>query len=299
MRVILWLPDYTRKDSVSYITTVAFSEGLTKLGIEHTVRHPRGFAEDPEIADVCVVNGWIKAFIEGRGHTNRNDIIRAQLAAGKPPWCIERGFVLSREEWSGISIGGFCSNGGDFRAKDMPPARWEKLGVPLLPWRADGDYVLLTAQVPWDAQVQDHDHLEWLEGAVRAIQAATDRPILFRGHPRAWRHGDPYGRLSTELREAVSHAALNKSPPTKIAVDLEGAYAVCCYNSNVATLATVAGVPVFTGAPCLADPIANRDWALLDDPPHPDRAQWAADLAYHQWHIDEFKEGLPWLHLTR
>ncbi len=313
MKVLLYGPDYNRKHEVGWLTTYALSEGLTKLGVEHSVRWTGDWEKDgKEIADICIVNGWWKKFIDGRPRTNRNVIIKAQEAAGKPAWCIERGFLLDREKWSGFSINGFCSNGGDFRAQGMPPDRWIRVGIELQPWRkptADG-YVLLCAQVPWDTQVQDGNHLAWLEETVREIKKHTDRPIVFRGHPKAWRRTNPYSVISKETWALMEYRGTQAKPPsTTFEEDLEGAHCVVCYNSNVAVLCVVAGVPVFTGAACLADPIAvrcKRDcctmFDMIDDPPVPTeeaRRQWACDIAYKQWEMEEWRQGLPWLHLSR
>lgn len=309
MRVILYLPDYNGPTSCSGQATLALSEGLTKLGVTHDVRSAKKF--QGEIADIAIVNGWTKKMIGGLdgGKKNRNTVIAAQEAAGKPAWCIERGFLLDREKWSAMSIGGFCSNGGDFRAEDMPPDRWEKLGIELKPWRTGGKVILLCAQVPWDAQVDDGNHIAWLEKTVREIRQHTDRPVVFRAHPKAYRRGNPYGELSGEFRDIVippEGMNLTNPPTTTFEEDLAGAHSVVCYNSNVAVLATVAGVPVFTGAPCLADPIACRELNLIDSINSTEgpcllaaRQQWAYDLAYKQFHLEEFRDGLPWLHLTR
>ena len=80
----------------------------------------------------------------------------------------------------------------------MPPDRWVRLGIELHPWRKptkDG-YVLLCAQVPWDTQVQDGNHLAWIEETVREIKKHTDRSIVFRGHPKAWRRNNPYALMT-------------------------------------------------------------------------------------------------------
>lgn len=327
MTVILYLPDYTPVVSPGGNATMALSEGLTKLGVEHEVRSAKKFRG--EVADIAIVNGWTKKMIGGLDEPhphkqNRNSVIAAQEAAGKPAWCIERGFLLDRQVWSAMSIGGFCSSGGDFRAEGMPPDRWEKLGLELKPWRTGGDYILLCAQVPWDAQVDDGNHLAWLETTAKEIRKHTNRTIVFRGHPKAWRRPDPYMDLSADFWslvtcwseprqytvEAKDRNEIQCPPTTTFEEDLACAHAVVCYNSNVATLATVAGVPVFTGAPCLADPIAFRDGLAFLDYAHPqhagllgqlerNRQQWAYDMAWKQWHVDEFREALPWLHLMR
>jgi hypothetical protein len=312
MQVIVYLPEYQNgPSSPAGRATSAFSEGLTKLGIEHSVRKTNEFKG--EIVDIAIVNGWTKKMLGGipglpkEGRVNRNTVIAAQKAAGKPAWCIERGFLGNRDDWSSLSVGGFAWS-GNFRAEGMPSDRWDAMGIELKPWRTGGNYILLCAQVPWDAQVDDGNHIEWLEKTVREIRSHTDRSIKFRPHPKAYRRGDPYGGLSAEFREMADCGNLSKVPHTTFEYDLEDAHAVVCFNSNVAILATVAGVTVFTGAPCLADPIAVRldgsDLSVLfghigDFPMQAGREQWAHDLAYKQWHIDDFKVGTPWLHLTR
>ncbi len=295
MKVILYVPDYDKGKSCGRNATLALSQGLESLGVDHDVRKTRDFCG--EIADVAIVNGWTKKMLDGK--TNRNTVIAAQDAAGKPAWCLERGFIGDREMWSSLAIGGFCANGGDFRAEGMPPGRSDPLGIDLEPW-CHGRYILLCAQVPWDAQVDDGNHIDWLEETAREIRKHTDRRIQFRQHPKAYRRGMPYKDLSAEFLEIVNHYRLDCPPDTDFEDELRGgAHAVVCFNSNVATLATVAGVPVFTGGDSLADPIACRDLSLIDDPPMPDREQWAYDLSYKQWHLEEFREAKPWLHLTR
>lgn len=299
MRVIIYTPDYGSRSSCGSKATRALSDGMNDLGVEHSLRRTRDFTGD--IADIAIVNGWTKKSISLHGQRNRNAVIEAQAKAGKPAWCLERGFLLDREEWSALSIGGFCA-GGDFRAEGMPSDRWDAMGIELQPWRTGGEYVLFCAQVPWDAQVDDGNHLEWLKKTVREIRANTDRPIVFRPHPKAYRRGEPYLDLPPEFLDLCTVTDLDKPPITTFEEDLEGAHAVVCYNSNVAVLATIAGVPVFTGAPCLADPIASPDLGLIDFPCvcDPDvRNQWAWDLAWHQWNLSEFREAKPYLHLIR
>lgn len=307
MRVIVYLPDYNSHGSPSWEATMALSEGLKSLGVEHDVRSAKKF--QGEVADIAIVNGWTKKMIGGlegpRGKQNRNSVIAAQAAAGKPAWCIERGFLLDRSAWSAMSIGGFCSNGGDFRAEGMPSDRLEmfqeKHGLKIGWRRLEGDYVLLCAQVPWDAQVDDGNHLDWLEGARRRIRENWAGQIVFRPHPKAYRRKDPYQSLSDEFTgDTFVSAPLDQEPVTTFEQDLVGAHAVCCFNSNVATLALLAGVPAFTDADCLADPMAYRDWSQITfQMMLGNRVQWLNDLCYKQWHLEEFRQALPWLHLTR
>lgn len=299
MRVRLYEPDFIGMHSCAGKVTTAMSEGLTKLGVEHEVLHPAAW--DREVVDVAVVNGWEKKLLDKNGGRTRNEIIRAQRDAGNPAWCLERAFVKDREIWSALSIGGFSAH-GDFRADDMPGDRWKAFDIPLEPWRGDGDYILLCAQVPWDAQVDEGNHIKWLDNTVKFLASKTELPIVFRAHPKAYRNGnaDPYGGLSFDSK-LLLRVEVTK-PSISFESQLARAAAVVCFNSNVAVLSTIAGVPVFTGAPCMADPIARPlgEFPTNLAPIQPKtREQWAHNLAYKQWHLEEYREGLPWLHLTR
>lgn len=298
MKVILYLPDFNGPSSPAYRATENLSAGLTDLGVKHDVRLCRDF--DGEIADVAIVNGWLKEMIANLPTGNRTQVIRAQEDAGKPAWCLERGFIGNRDEWSSLAIGGFCATGGDFRDEGVPMDRWDALGVDLKPWREGGDYVLLCAQVPWDAQVDGWDHIRWLEDTAREIRRHTDIPIRFRGHPKAYRKPEPYGDLSEEFRATVGETHQLEVPPIRaFEEDLSAAFAVVCFNSNVGTLATIEGVPVFTSSTSNVDGVACRDLSQIEDHPRPSRAGWCARMGYRQWNMAEFRQALPWRHLTK
>jgi hypothetical protein len=53
------------------------------------------------------------------------------------------------------------------------------------------------------------------------------------------------------------------------------------------------GIPVFTGPESLAAPVANLRLARIEDPNMPDRQQWANNVAYTEWTIEEIAQGLP------
>ena len=71
------------------------------------------------------------------------------------------------------------------------------------------------------------------------------------------------------------------------------AWAVVNWNSNPGVVAALNGVPVFTGPTSLAKPIANLDFDMIERPSMPPREQWANDLAYTEWTVDEITNGEP------
>jgi len=313
---ILFLPDYCPTGGPADIATRALSAALNEMGVEHRLREAKTW--DGTLGSIAVVNGWTKKLLDRVGAPTRNDVIKAHRAAGRDVLCIERGYLGDRREWHGISWNGFCSNGGNFRTDGVSPDRWirlkDRIGVEFqhrgtCPTRQSP--ILLCGQVPWDAQVDNGNHIQWLEETIGQIAMNTDRPIQFRPHPKAYRRHDPYGELSRDFRRRCGNPALGVDPHTSFEMDLATCAALVCFNSNVATLGIMAGVPVFTASDSNADPIAFRldkgDASALDNPPCPcmerrasretQRERWAWELAYKQWHTDEM--GAAWLHLTR
>jgi hypothetical protein len=169
----------------------------------------------------------------------------------------------------------------DFKNAKSPPERWAKLGVQMRPY-STGNKIILCGQVPWDASVDGTNHEVWLRTTARRLRELTPKPIVFRPHPLA--------DLPPLPNCEYSHAPL--------ADDLKDAYAVVTFNSNSAVEAAIYGKAVFAADEgSMVWPIANRELSAINDPGYPDRKQWAADLAYTQWTIPEFNEGIAWRHL--
>ena len=74
------------------------------------------------------------------------------------------------------------------------------------------------------------------------------------------------------------------------------------YHGQAAVEAAIEGIPVFTfDRLAMSLPVANLGLTgikeVIEHPAMPDRQQWARDLAYTQWTLQEMGEGLPWEHL--
>jgi hypothetical protein len=67
------------------------------------------------------------------------------------------------------------------------------------------------------------------------------------------------------------------------------------FNSNSAVDAVLAGVPAYVeDEGGMAFDVASHTVGEIH---RPDRAQWAHDLAYCQWTVDEMASGATWEHL--
>ena len=219
---------------------------------------PRSFARGNVIAEQRTRK--LKTIILETGYINRGDGPDNHYAAG----------------WNGL-------NGrADFRNQACPADRAQKLGVELNSWR-QGANIVLCGQVPWDAAVDFTDHKDWLQKAARAIFLRTDRPVIFRPHPKA--------KLPPIEGTVYSTRPLEQ--------DLEDAYCCVTFNSNSGVEAVLSGVPTLTfdeGA--MAWGVTGHKWDDIENPPKPDRAQWLNNLCYTQWTPAEMRDGEAWRHLA-
>lgn len=258
-------------------TLMAFRDGVQGSG-ETVFLNP---VDRYQPCDVAVVFGVRKKAVQLSRH--RGDIIDLHKKLNKPVIVIDSGYV-KRDEYFMVGLNGLNGR-ADFKNQSCPSDRWESLGAELRPWREDGGHVLVCAQIPWDASVQDTDHIAWCNETVSRIRERTARKIVFRPHPKC----------AAKVDYRVNADLVSAGP---IEADLENAHCVVTFSSNSGVDAALAGVPVFADDPgSMAWPVANKSFAWIDAPVRPSREKWAHNLAYAQWTIEEMKEGKPWRHL--
>ena len=240
--------------------------------------------QEYEPSDIAVVFGVLKKAVPFSRY--RGAVIANQKANHKHTIVLETGYIKRGDAEDSYYAAGFDGLNGraNFRNADMPYDRWIKLNVGLQEWRTEGDHIVVCGQVPWDASVDQSNHYEWIEDTVSRIKNMSERKIVFRPHPKApdyYIHGVEYSRKP-------------------ILEDFKNAWAVVTFNSNAAVEAAIEGIPVFVeDQGSMAFPIANRNLIYLDDPEIPDRTQWAHNIAYAQWTLDEMRAGETWRHLLR
>lgn len=235
--------------------------------------------------DIAVVFGVYKKQVPA-SHA-RGKVMYEQVKAKKLTLVLEKGFI-KRDDYYMAGFNGL-NNRAKFNNKNSPPDRWKLLQTAIAPMRSTGENIVICGQVPWDASVQGVDIVNWYGELIKYIRTLTDRPIIFRPHPLAVEHTPDY--LGTR-----------RSTRT-LAEDFANAFCVVTYNSNTGVDATLAGLPVtaFDKGSMVFD-IAGKDIASIAMPlyPTPKKVQqWANDIAYTQWNLQEFAEGLPWRHLLR
>jgi hypothetical protein len=235
-----------------------------------------------EPSEVAVVFGTYKKHV-ARSYA-RGAIVKAQKEKNLDTLIIETGYLnRGAGKHHHYSLGFNGINGrADFRNKNSPPDRAQKLGITPKDWR-NGDYILLCGQVPWDASVDFSNHVEWLHKTSRAIFLRTSREVIFRPHPLCKLNPIPGTVHSTRPLES----------------DLKDAFCCVTFNSNTGVEAVLDGVPTFAfDEGSMAYAVSSHTLNDIDKPLRPDRQQWLNDLCYAQWRPDEFEEACSHLKLT-
>jgi hypothetical protein len=170
--------------------------------------------------------------------------------------------------------------------------RADNLGLLLKPWREQGDHILICGQHERSLQWQDMPRMStWVMQTIDKIQQHTDRPIVFRPHPRC--------RL-----EAIEHQYKNVSrqEPKHINgtyddfdMGFNNAWATISWSSNPGIHSILEGVPAFVSPHSLAYDAANDIDFLhdIENPLTPDRQQWLNDYAWTEFTVEEISQGLP------
>ena len=264
----------------------AMAEGITALG--HTVQHRNGQVyREGEENEPCDAGALFSLHGTGAG------VLRDFKKNGIPLVVVDYGYVRRGTPHEGrshpgkyyFSVGLNGLNGhADFKNHLMPGDRWEALGVPLKPWKTDGKYIILCGQKTHDAAIGNIVPRVWAQQVIKQIQEITNRPVIFRPHPM-----DPSQKRQIGVPHDEHHS---------LEEALRDAYCVVSYNSNSLVESIVNGVPAFALGPgSMVEGVCNKDLSQIENPQRLDRQQWAYNLSYTQWSIDEMRQGLPWAHL--
>ena len=164
-----------------------------------------------------------------------------------------------------------------FQRRAHGPARFEQHHVPIRPWRQSGDHILLAGMSAKAAAAEGLQPHMWERETIARLRQLTRRQIIYRPKPN-WTEAKPLEGSSFDRDTPLEQALTN-------------CHAVVTHHSNVAVDALIAGVPCICPHG-VASLLSGHDAELIENPPMPDgREQWAADLAWTQWSVDEMKAG--------
>ena len=234
---------------------------------------------------------WSVLF-NGRMAGNRA-IWERNLQQSKPTIVLEVGGIKRGTTWK-VAINGI-NRDAYFGPTNNTSERVDSLGLELKPWRYDGEYILICGQHEQSLQWKDMPRMStWVMETIDTIQKYTDRPIIFRPHPRC-----KLPHIETEFTN------VRRQDPQYINgtyddfdMNFKNIYATVNWSSNPAIHSVIEGIPAFTGPSSLAHDVALQDFSQIDNPLYCDRRQWLNDYAYTEWTVEEISQGLPLKLLT-
>jgi hypothetical protein len=261
---------------------------------EHSlVSHGASISNSSNIDDSDVHVIWSVLF-NGRMANNRSvwDSCRVQ---GKPVIVLEVGGIIRGTTWK-VGINGI-NRDAYFGDSGNDETRAKELGLELKPWRNDGEYILIAGQHDKSLQWQDLPRMSnWFLQTYDEIRKHTDRPIIFRPHPRC-----RLEHIESGLKYVYRHNPVHIGGTyDDFDMGFDNVHCTISYSSNPGIHSVIAGVPAFVSTHSLAYDVANDIDFLhdIEQPVMPDRTQWLNDYAHTEYTIEEIESGLPLNRLT-
>lgn len=210
---------------------------------------------------------------------------------GKPVVVLEVGGIKRNLSWK-MGINGI-NRDADFANQTYDDKRWPLFKIDLKPWKQTGNVIVICGQHNTSQQWQGLPKMhKWLIQQIRDVRKYTDKPILIRPHPR-----EPVEIPTTEfknIRVANPKRDWSTYDDTDFKNVLKSTWAVVNHSSNPAMEAVFNGIPVFVSESSLCYPIGNQGYTDINKPSMPNRTNWANQLAYTEWFVEEIREGKPW-----
>ena len=174
---------------------------------------------------------------------------------------------------------------------------------PDLPWKTDGDYILLCMQKVGDASLRGRDVFAWTEDTVNEIRKHTNRKIIIRPHP-LYRKSALHNKLKEKVLAVADvhwqEADLTEPDFVSIAEQLNNAWCTVTYSSGTGIDAVINGVPnVACDSGSMVYEVSSKDIAEIEAPYRGDKKQWTNKIAHCQWSVDEFESGECWEHVNK
>ena len=269
----------------------AFAKSITEAG--HTVIYNEPYRVMDHYGNYDVAVIWSVLW---NGRMTRNKQVWEQnRKLNRPVIVLEVGGIERGTTWK-VGLNGI-NRDAYFGDKDNDRTRADNLGLVCKPWRSNGDFILVCGQHDKSLQWQNMPRMSnWFLNTYDEIRKYTQRPIVFRPHPRCRLEHIERG-LKNVHRQEPHHV---NGTYDDFDMGFSNVWATVSYSSNPGTHSCINGVPAFVSTHSLAYDVGNDIDFLYDieDPLMPDRQQWLNDYAHTEYTIEEISQGTPLKHLT-
>jgi len=204
-------------------------------------------------------------------------------------------YARPEHEWHRYSINAVYPDTGTYFFGNIDPDKWQRYSawhsVSLRPWRSQGNHVLILCQRPQGWNMLGTNQERWVDKTIANLRQHTDRPIMIRMHP-----GDKHRFVAMNKLQKKYGTAIRISTHDNISKALQNCWCAVGFNSTPNVVSAIEGVPVYLEDPShsWASDIAFCDLGQIENPPMPDRTQWANKIANIHWSNDEVRSGQLW-----
>ena len=278
MRISYWPNSVAQNGIVPY---TAFLDSLQSAG--YTLE------KESMSSDAAVI--W-SVLWNGRMRPNQR-VWQHYRQQNKPVIVLEVGGIQRGTTWR-VGLNGI-NRDAYFGELGQDNTRAKQFGLVEQPWKHSGKYILICGQHDRSLQWQDMPSMSnWFLQTYDTIRAHTDRPIIFRPHPRCRLQDIERGLRYVERQDP--HHILGTYDDFDLSFD--DIWATISWSSNPGIHSVIAGVPAFVGPSSLAYDVAAHNLADIENRAAQihDRSQWINDLAWTEYTVEEVSAGLP---LTR
>ena len=262
----------------------ALEAGFKRHGDQVRVVATADYQAPDDDTQMAVVVG-----IKGRSKQAFDD----HLKSGRHALLVDKSY-FGRTEYLRLSLDGFQPHYA--HAVKRPTDRLKRLKVEFMQRRAstpDSCVIYAGSSQKYCDWHELGDATEYAKTVCHRINKQFHglRQVLYRPKP-SWVAGHP------EDAVAIPHTAFS-GPDVRLHQLLPRCHALVTHGSNAAVEAVMAGVPavVISDGACAAERVAETVLENIWDPRFPEaeeRRQWAANLAYCQFTIDEIADGTAW-----
>lgn len=228
----------------------------------------------------------------------RKKIITQLKAQGSRPIFVDSNilhYARPEHEWHRYSLDSVYPTDGIYFFGGLVSDKWSSYsqwhGVELKPWRKTGTHILMLCQRPKGWNMFGNSQETWIDDTISSIRQHSDRPIVVRMHP-----GDGSREKTRDKLRKKYGTSIKLSEQGNIRQDLNGCWACVGYNSTPNVVSAIEGVPVFVSDPTnsWARDVAIENISQIEDPPLPDRGEWANRIANIHWSNQEVQTGVLW-----
>ena len=208
-------------------------------------------------------------------------------------------YARSEHEWHRYSLNSVYPNSGTYFFDQLDTTKWDRFSgwhnTGLKPWRTHGNHILILCQRPKGFNMFT-DQEVWLDKTISKIRKHSRRPIMIRMHP-----GDGSRFKQIEKIQKKYGNSVTISEHANIRDALVDCWCTVGLNSTPNVVAAIEGIPGYIedAARSWAADVAFTDLALIENPPMPDRTDWATKIANIHWSNDEIRSGALWAAIKR